>query len=554
MTNTSELAIEEYIQRVLVVDDLRAFHITLNGILKNIGFAKVDYAETAEQAFSYLKEFKYGLILCDYNLGGNRKNGRQILEELRERNLIPATCLFIIISGENDRAMVLGALENQPDDYVMKPFSLMQLKSRLKRAFRKRISLLPVYQPMQAKQYQAAVDACLEQIQQGSRYANYCRHLLSELYGKVGDFDKARQLLEAILDERDMVWAKVALGKVYLGLNRIDDAINLLEAVIKRHPLLIEAYDCLASCLQKKGEHASALDIIESATNISPYAISRQQALADLAIQNKQWETAKRAFAAVYELSKRSVYNSPEHMLNYIRMAFDAAVSVDDPQLAKRYEAEAMNALFRARQDNLYPDFDFASFEGLCQAKNQARRGEHVRAKKTFYTAAASYMTDTDICLPDDFVPEALAILSDIGEFEQAITYCKRLNAMDELGYYANRVLSEFEQEGDAQTRLQQFTSYNRQGITYFGEQNFKAALESFRLALDVAPTNTGAALNTIQALLYLNNEQKKPDGGLLAECKKCFRLLDGVPLPASQRKRYRDLKQMYQTATGGRG
>ena len=64
----------------------------------------------------------YDIVLCDYNLGAGQ-DGQQLLEELRYRHKLKNTSLFVMITAESSRDMVLGALEYLPDDYLTKPIT-----------------------------------------------------------------------------------------------------------------------------------------------------------------------------------------------------------------------------------------------------------------------------------------------------------------------------------------------------------------------------------------------------------------------------------------------
>ena len=63
----------------------------------------------------------FDIYLIDYNLGAG-KNGIQLLDHLRKKNLIPVHALCFIITGDNTKGMVLTAIEKAPDDYFNETF------------------------------------------------------------------------------------------------------------------------------------------------------------------------------------------------------------------------------------------------------------------------------------------------------------------------------------------------------------------------------------------------------------------------------------------------
>ncbi|QSP94272.1 response regulator [Marinobacter salinisoli] len=70
------------------------------------------------------------VVLCDYLLGNDR-NGQHLLEELRHRKLLKRSSLFLMVTAETSKDVVMGARENQPDAYLTKPLNRTMLQKRL---------------------------------------------------------------------------------------------------------------------------------------------------------------------------------------------------------------------------------------------------------------------------------------------------------------------------------------------------------------------------------------------------------------------------------------
>ena len=107
---------------VLVIDDFGDMRNMLVNIMRMLGAKKIDSAINGERAIEMMEENKYDIVLCDYNLGSG-KDGQQVLEDARHRNLINMATIFIMVTAESTKAMVMGAIEHEPDSYVSKPFS-----------------------------------------------------------------------------------------------------------------------------------------------------------------------------------------------------------------------------------------------------------------------------------------------------------------------------------------------------------------------------------------------------------------------------------------------
>ena len=109
-------------KNILIVDDQKAFHVMLKTMLTNQGAKarNITFAEGADAAVKLAQSTAFNIFLIDYNLGAG-KNGVQLIDYLRNNKLIPNDALCFIITGDNNRGMVLSAIEKSPDDYLMKP-------------------------------------------------------------------------------------------------------------------------------------------------------------------------------------------------------------------------------------------------------------------------------------------------------------------------------------------------------------------------------------------------------------------------------------------------
>ena len=150
-------------QRILMVNEQRTFQVMMKAMLINIGISDITFCNNAEEARRRCQKGSYDIYLIDYDLGVG-ENGRQLLESLRDQNLIPPKSVVIMVSGDSSRAMVLSALEAEPDEYLMKPFSQEQFSFRLKRALARRQALSSIFSALADNNLPALLIACAEQI------------------------------------------------------------------------------------------------------------------------------------------------------------------------------------------------------------------------------------------------------------------------------------------------------------------------------------------------------------------------------------------------------
>lgn len=117
-------------KKVLVVDDEKL-------IVKGIRFSlmqdglEVECAYDGEEALNMAKENTYDLILLDVMLP--KMDGFEVCQQIREFSDVP---IIMLTAKGDDMDKILG-LDNGADDYITKPFNILEVKARIKAIMRR---------------------------------------------------------------------------------------------------------------------------------------------------------------------------------------------------------------------------------------------------------------------------------------------------------------------------------------------------------------------------------------------------------------------------------
>lgn len=116
--------------RVLVVDDEKAI---VKGIKFSLGQddAEVSCAYDGEEALELAKSQEFDIILLDLMLP--KIDGLSVCRQIREFSNVPI--IMITAKGE-DMDKIMG-LEYGADDYITKPFNILEVKARMKAIMRR---------------------------------------------------------------------------------------------------------------------------------------------------------------------------------------------------------------------------------------------------------------------------------------------------------------------------------------------------------------------------------------------------------------------------------
>ncbi|MBR3601669.1 MAG: response regulator transcription factor [Lachnospiraceae bacterium] len=120
-------------KKVLVVDDERLIVKGIRFSLEQEGM-EVDTAFDGEEAVEKAKEKEYDIILLDIMLP--KLDGLQVCQQIREFSNVP----IIMLTAKGDDMDKIMGLEYGADDYITKPFNILEVKARIKAIMRRTVS------------------------------------------------------------------------------------------------------------------------------------------------------------------------------------------------------------------------------------------------------------------------------------------------------------------------------------------------------------------------------------------------------------------------------
>jgi DNA-binding response OmpR family regulator/tetratricopeptide (TPR) repeat protein len=525
---------------VLVVDDQRPFQVMLKGILASLGLLQVQFASSGEQAMNRCSKTEFDLLFVDYNLGAG-KNGRQLLQDLRERQLLKPNSIFIIVTGENTVTMVMSAVELEPDDYLIKPFSQSLLKNRLLKLQQKKQELSELYEALYLQDNEKIILCCQQHIQQHGRYEQFCRRVLAERWLLLREDQSLETLLTSSLAQRRPSWALLLFARFRLLQQNYQHCQQLCQEVIDTNRLCAQAFDILSQCLLAQELKEEAFSSVQQALAIAPFHLPRQFLLMDVAREAGKVAEMVQASKQIFELTRRTNQQDVTHLLNYIRTLLDAIEQTDDAGKRNRLQQETMLALHRHQKDEqLMKNVDFVRFEQICLARIEAIDGRYQQIKKMLSPF------QQDITPADAEAADLIMLLFRIGEFEEAESLLAQLPTPEKPDPVLCPLLEQ--QKEKYQQVSNQLTDLNKSGIQLYQEGKYQEAITIFEQAMHLAPTNSGATLNLIQALLQvLNTQQKNKSLTLYQRCRQLFKTIEPSILSEQHQQRYADLQQQYQ-------
>jgi len=122
--------VEKMSEKILVVDDEPILLKGLKFSLEQDGY-NVETAIDGNEAFEKIMNNSYELVVLDLMLP--EIDGLEVCKKVRETSMVP---IIILTAKGDDSSKVLG-LEYGADDYLTKPFNILELKARIKAILRR---------------------------------------------------------------------------------------------------------------------------------------------------------------------------------------------------------------------------------------------------------------------------------------------------------------------------------------------------------------------------------------------------------------------------------
>jgi len=209
-------------KKVLVVDDEKL-------IVKGIRFSllqddmEVDCAYDGEEALNLAKSNAYDMILLDVMLP--KMDGFEVCQAIREFSEVP---IIMLTAKGDDMDKILG-LEYGADDYITKPFNILEVKARIK-AIMRRTS------PAKAVKEQSSV------IEKGDIKLDCDSRRLFINDEEINLTAREFELLEILVKNENKVYSRESLlnlvwGKDYPGdMRTVDVHVRRLREKIETNP------------------------------------------------------------------------------------------------------------------------------------------------------------------------------------------------------------------------------------------------------------------------------------------------------------------------------
>lgn len=290
---------------ILVIQEQQDLRLIMIHHLKKMNFNKVEHAGNGYDAIEHLRKSETGfkMIVCDMTMP--IMGGVDFLNEIQESPEFrrPPFCMTI---GDPSKEKIMHAVEAGVDEVLVKPFTLGDLKPKLRKAFS------VYYNPKNPEPV----------------------YELAKGFLRNGDLEKAKTIYKLIRDDvKAVARPLVGLARIALQEGNFEEATKLVDEAAERNPHFVFAFELKGQILAKQEKWSEAIEQLKKAIDLSPLNPMRYRTAAELFFKVERYRDAIELltkgvnhgieFTELYHFLSQAYYAIEEYSdaLKYIRSA-----------------------------------------------------------------------------------------------------------------------------------------------------------------------------------------------------------------------------------------
>ncbi len=532
------------LNNALIIESQPLSQSHLKYSLQTLRFNNVDVADRGYRAARAISTNFYDLIICSSDIASG-PDGYQLFEDLVVHQLLPNATCFVFLSSEQDLALNQSALELQPDDFILKPFSAKEIESRLTKALKRKLYLRDALKQVDQKNYPAAFEKLNELVNSSpsQQELQYILRLKGDLLIKLERWSMAKAFFEKLNSRKPSPWSNTSYAQTLVELGEDELAQETLQPLLTSAKTSLKAHDLMAKLLFQQERYEQASVHYQKAVEQSPRNLFRLKDHMDLSRLLKDLNSQQQAGSAFIRQLKYSIHETPDHYLSAIRAHIDYGFNLLSEEELSRVTQFSQSVLNNLRKT--FPGVPLSEQIEIAQARILNLKKQPDKAKKLLshsidkITNGRNYITNFE-----DSLDQAKA-LHELGFYRESESVFQQLNqqSLDKPipPLLKNYISAEYQLRSEIKESPQLL---NNKAVSYFQKGNYTHALDSFNLAFKLMPKNPSIALNLMQSALEsnLNVLDKKR---LITMVNKCKQALNNINLSKEQQQRYNKLNEM---------
>ncbi|EKO3993657.1 response regulator [Vibrio fluvialis] len=322
---------------VLIVDDSTIVLSSLKLMLRNIGFKdnNIKFTSNPKTVVTLCKRYDFDIIICDYNFGNNL-NGRQVFEELKHYKLIKSKTIFIIITGDSSAQTVRAVVELEPDEYLLKPFNLNDLKLRINNSMRRKVILHNLVEADRENDYKLGVLVCDRLLKSNPEYYFIIQRYKASFLKKMKLYEEAETVYRETLNKKELDWIKLGLANTLIANGKTKESYAILSDLLKQNPRSVDLHKELSNWHLTANSVPNAISHLKLVSELVPGNSERELVISNLCLSVSDHQSALERYRLYKAINKDTFRDNNYININLCRrllMSIPSKINTSCPEL-----------------------------------------------------------------------------------------------------------------------------------------------------------------------------------------------------------------------------
>jgi hypothetical protein len=235
-------------------------------LLSVIGATSVSMASNASELMRMARNVGYDIIICDHHLD-DKRDGQQLLEELRFLHILPLRSVFMIATPSASTTTSSPPPSSRRTTIWSSPTRRTARHPPRPRPAEEE-ALRSVFDHLEVCAHEDAIHACDRAIKVTPRYTLDALRIKAESLVALGRARKPRHL-QSIASTQAVPWARMGYAMMLQREKKYDEAKDEAHQLNEEHPEFLSVYDLLAKIHEDAGEYQQAIECLERASSIT---------------------------------------------------------------------------------------------------------------------------------------------------------------------------------------------------------------------------------------------------------------------------------------------
>lgn len=206
--------------RVAIADNSQFIISNLKIALRDMGFSDrlITSFKHSKNLLSFLRENTVDILIIDSDFSGEN-NGNNILEEIKQHQLLNRSTITILLSSNPNKTYFSTFIGIDPDIYLLKPFSLYDFKKHLKQMQFRKQKFSEILNYDLSVHTNKFITLCDKLIQVYPNEKKYIYRLMVSRLFEQKKFKEAYYYSKRVIDEKSYLWPSFIMLWSMLEMN-----------------------------------------------------------------------------------------------------------------------------------------------------------------------------------------------------------------------------------------------------------------------------------------------------------------------------------------------